>query len=181
MSDFWLSDLKPSLSQGDLVAPVCVGTATSPFSPLIQQPTQKGGIRPWVVGEWAADESGLGFYLSRGQLIHSVIVSYDCDLDKSSPNDPVSIAPVLSLLGTVSSETARASIRNGERYPFLFLPEIDGIIPDSYIDFRRVTYSRFRDINTLKRLKSASENGVTKFQAHLIGFYTRLDPGAMTA
>ena len=82
-------------------------------------------------------------------------------------------------MSTVNSTAAKESIRNGERYPFLYLPEIQGVIAESYVDFRRVTYSRFRDVNALQRLKSVDGIGVTRFQAHLIGFYTRIDPGAL--
>ena len=173
MSGYWAGSLLANLSQGDVVAAVHSGTSTSPVKPLVAGATLKGGAAQWITGDWSPDGNGLGHFLARGRNLPSIVLSYSCDIDKSKKGEPVSIAPVFPL-ANAGDETFRQYVRERKRFPFFPLPAIPGILTESYVDFRCITYVQAGVLTQSDRIGSPTEEGLTELTEHLVGFFTRL-------
>jgi len=174
-ASYWAADIANELSQGDLVSDAWVGASANPRAGLISAPTGKGGLKFWQEAAWKADEQGFGHFLSRGRATHALILSQSCEIDKKGGKAPVLYAPVLGLQASVKDEAAREVIRAGNRYAFFYLPAIDGIIEESYVDLRAITYAPRAVIDVSFRRASASEEGAGALAAHLVAFFTRVD------
>lgn len=173
---YWSDELKSDISQGDLFEPICIGAPVSPLQPLSRGASMKGGIESWLQdGLWREDASTkLGHFLGRGRLTRFVMVSWDCEYEKSTAKEPILVAPVFSL-DLINAGPAREAAVNGERYPFLYLPPIVDVIQASYVDLRLTTYHTKANVSNTKRLASISAEGQLRFHAQLVAFHTRSD------
>jgi len=169
MPDWWEPALKSALSQGDVLSAVPLGAPAFPTRPLKKGPTNKDQQAVWhEQDEWFGDPDGIGHYLGRGRFAAALVVTHDCELDKSQTKR-VLVAPIASISHLQPSH--RDTILRGERIPFLAL---DGVpeIGTGYADLRHIVSMEMRTIQSLTRLKSMAEDGVLRLQAQLLAFFT---------
>lgn len=175
----WAPTLAESLTQGDLIRDAWVGAQFHPRAALKGGPTGHGGLRTWHQHPtWHPNGDGFGHYLARGRVAFAVIISYSCEIDK--PGAPVLIAPVVSL-STVSAEETKAKIIAGEKYSSFAIPELASVIESSYVDLRAITYVPRAVVDQSQRCASATDHGMQRLMAHLIGFFTRVPMSAFQA
>ncbi len=176
---WWAPQLNPSgLSQGDILAPILIGTSASPAKFLGLGPFVKSGKTAWgQIQAWKPDSSGLGVFVARGRLMHAIVVSHSCELDDKADTNRVLIAPIARL--DVLPEQSKVKIIAQERRAFLPLQGIP-VLGDYYADLRCMTYVDRANIASDARLASMTDDGVIRLQAQLVTFFARLDiPGTI--
>lgn len=173
MSNCWDIQLKSELSQGDLLSLVLVGTAANPRKALIRGQTKRGGGETWDASTWKPDGNGIGHFLARGQEINVIVLSQDCEIDKDDGRAPVLVAPVFPI-SVIQDQEALNAVVSRKRYPFLPLPEIQGVIKPSYADLRCISYIDRKLIAAAERKKSMSANGVEELVKQIIAFFTHV-------
>lgn len=173
MTICWNTQLKPELSQGDLLSLVLVGTAASPRTFLTRGQTKKQGEESWNASTWKDDGNGQSHFLGKGRNVNVIVLSQDCEIDKNSGKAPVLVAPIFPISAIQNPEALNAVI-NRKRYPFLPLAEINGIIEQSYADLRCITYIDRKLIAEAERKKSMSPEGVHDLVKQIIAFFTHV-------
>ncbi len=174
MREYWASDLAGELSQGDLLSDAWIGAAPHPRTALLRGPTQKGNLNFWQESAWKADAQGFGHFLARGKSHQALVLSQNCEIDKNGGKAPVLIAPVLGL-ASIPDEKMRDTVRAGNRFAFFYLPSLEGVLPESYVDLRAITYTARAGLAQLTRHGSAAEKGSAALIAQLVAFFTRID------
>lgn len=169
----WDTQLKPELSQGDLLSLLLVGTAATPPTSLTRGQTKKHGGESWDTSAWKADGNGQGYFLAKGRKVNVIVLSQDCEIDKDGGKVPVLVAPVFPV-SAIQNQDALHAVINRKRYPFLPLPGIDGIIEQSYADLRCISYIDRKLISAAERQKSMSEHGVHDLVKQIIAFFTHV-------
>lgn len=173
MTGCWANQLKEELSQGDVLSQVLVGTASNPKVTLSKGLTRKGGATPWEESAWKPDGNGLGFYLGRGRDVHVVVLSEDCEIDKDDGKAPVLVAPAFPI-SVIQDMSAQEIVRSRKRYPFLPLPKLDGLIDESYVDLRCITFVDRKLIAAAERKASMNQQGVEDLQKQIVAFFTHI-------
>jgi hypothetical protein len=173
VTNCWAINLKPELSQGDLLSLVLVGTATNPRTSLTRGQTKKQGVQSWDESVWKEAGDGIGHYLAKGRNANVIVLSQDCEIDKDDGKVPVLVAPVFPVRVFQSQDVLDAVIQR-KRYPFLPLPEIQGIIEQSYVDLRCVTYIDRTLIANSRRMSSMSTEGIHELVKQIIAFFTHV-------
>ena len=120
--------------------------------------------------EWIPGADGMGYYLSRGREAFAIVLSQSCEIDKKGSKAPVLVAPVLPLAQTVPDVQVRQLIREGRRYAFFPLNELEGHIDESYVDLRAVSFFPRAVLDASDRIGSATDVGAGRLVAHLVGF-----------
>ena len=170
MAGPWAGNLRPELSQGDLLSPVPVGSVAAPERHLKRGATQKHGVLTWQeTGVWHPEPDGRGLFLALGRKLNAVVLSHDCEIDKEKR---LLVAPVLPM-DTITGDALEA-VRNGKRYPFMPLPEIPDVLTESYVDLRGTCFVERELIDDASRLCSMSDDGVERLQAQLIAYFTHI-------
>jgi hypothetical protein len=100
--DWWASELKQELSQGDVIADVPGGALVHPLTYLNPRPAKAGQTlyepsgTPFSKSGKKGDERT--FFLSNGEVAGALVLSHDCEVDKvDKPNGPILVAPVFSI------------------------------------------------------------------------------------
>jgi hypothetical protein len=87
---------------------------------------------------------------------------------------PVLVAPIYPL-SIIPDSQARETTRRGDRYAFMPIEAIPGVIVESYADFRLTSYFQRSVVDTRMRHGSASEDGLKLLTVKLVAFLTRVD------
>lgn len=170
MASPWAENPKPELSQGDLLSPVPIASVTAPEKFLKRGQTLKHDVHTWQeTAVWHPEPDERGHFLALGRKLNAVVLSQDCEIDREKR---LLVAPVLSM-HTITGDALEA-VRNGKRYPFMPLPEIPGVLPESYVDLRGICFVERKLIDDASRLSSMSDEGVERLQAQLIAFFTHI-------
>jgi len=171
VADTWANTLKTELSQGDLISPQPIVSATTPEKLLKRGATQKRNVQTWEeTTDWLPQKDGRGHFLASGRKLNAIVLSHDCEIDKDKK--VLLVAPVLPI--STIDDAHRDIVRNRKRYPFMPVPEIENIIPESYIDLRGICFLERDFINQATRLCSMSETGREDLRFQLIAFITRI-------
>jgi len=167
---WWTPQLKSELSQGDVLSPIPIGSPHLPVTYLSKGRVEKGS-QVWLQSsKWQPDGDGIGLFLGKGRVIHGLVVSHDCEIDKPSRSARVLIAPISQL--DKLEESARQPIIEQKRYSLMPLPGVPQL-GDYYADLRCLMWLDRKIVDQNKRIASMSEEGVLRLQAQLIGFFTR--------
>jgi hypothetical protein len=152
------------------LSPLPIVSAASPEQYLKNGNTLKGGAKSWeATMEWLPKNAEPGYFLGLGRRMPVIVLSQDCEIDKDKK---ILVAPVLSI-ETVTGD-ALAAVREGKRYPFMHVPEIEGVLPESYVDLRYICFVDKRIVNISTRLRSMSAEGLERLQAQVIAFFTHI-------
>ena len=171
---WWLEGLNPKgLSQGDIVSQVLSGTTDQPLKHLGKESMNKGPKRYWpeVDSFQPSKTDGRGLYVARGRVTFAIVVSHNCELDKSKQ---VLLAPIAEL-ARVNDQKSKETILSQQRRAFLPLPNIPGL-GTYYADFRVMGYSERNSILDANRQASMSDIGVLRLRTQIVAFFTRIDP-----
>ena len=168
---WWLPELQGKLSQGDIISLLPIGILTSPPKFLKKGPTLGNNQQSWTEHlDYSEEKDGKTHFLTNGKMVHAIILSHDCELDKTSR---VLVAPVVSLENL--QEADRKKVLNQQTIHHMGLPDVPSL-GDYYVDFRLTASVPKHVINNLGRLASMSPDAVRRLQANIIYFYTRLNP-----
>lgn len=173
MPAYWAEALAEEISQGDLLDGAWIGTSASPRVGLKKAPTKSKGGVSWDESVWTSDANNLGHFLARGRKVHALVLSQSCEIDKKGGVLPVLLAPIFPL-SVIQSEEIRQKTRMGERFAFLYLDPIEGVIEESYVDLRAITYVPRAVVDQCTRKASAGVDGTDRLSAQLVAFFTRI-------
>jgi hypothetical protein len=101
---------------------------------------------------------------------HAVLLSHSCEVDKDRTHRVIAMIRPMDSLKDDEKETLR---RNGKRACF-YLPPLQGKLPESYIDFRRISTVGLEWLPSMKRPVSLSERARRKMLLALFLFFARL-------
>jgi len=175
---WWLDDLNPAgLSQGDILSQRITGNADFPLKYLSRAPLNKNGKKVWQESPnfdpIKSDNKGL--YISRGHLVHMIVISHSCELDKTSK--VVLVAPIAQL-DRIADATMRENILSQRRHALLPLPDVPNL-GTYYADFRSLSYIDKKAISPTCRLASMNDEGIIRLRAQLLAFFTRINPNIL--
>jgi rRNA-processing protein FCF1 len=172
-----LVDPVKRLSQGDVLAAVPSVYVRS-LAYLVKEAENKfrlahklpDAVKPEAVAqanvrEVAETEGEDAFGNAVGARRLGMVISHDCELDKTGAKRYVLMAQIRPLSG-VSSDKARESIRDYDQKRTLYIPENGYLEGEQFVDLRMLTTLR-RDevVDQLKRVASLNEDG-----RHLLRF-----------
>lgn len=179
---YWSPGPATELSQCDLLAGVWIGSQFHPRTSLVRGPTVKGGGIVWHQdAQWKPSSDGLGHYLARGRQTYALVLSQSCEIDKRGGKSPVLVAPVVDLAAGVQDVESRERIRAGRRYAFFPLEGLPGVLQESYVDFRAISYVPRAVLDEAERPASATESGLERLSSHLVAFFTRISLSSVKA
>lgn len=172
---WWAQHVKSELSQGDIVAPLLIGSPHNPTTYLTRGTTGKNGVPQWAsLQKFQVDQGdsmGLGFFLGKGLNNHVLIVSHDCEIDKPKNTTRVLVAPVLSI-NRIQPEH-RERIINQEKFNVIALPDLPDL-GTCYADFRLISpVSREAIDVTGMRIASMTDDAVVLLKVQLTSFFGR--------
>jgi hypothetical protein len=171
--DWWRASLWPDLSQGDVVGQLPAGTVTDPPKFLFKAPLKGAAVSGWaesLVPKPDADQ--MCHYLVRGRVLPSLILSHDCDLDKSKERHRVLITPLVPMSNLSTEERAKML----EQTPYNAMPLI--AVPslgDHYVDLRTTLFMPKKILSGASRLASMTDEARVRLRLQIITFFTRLD------
>ena len=171
---WWAPHLKAELSQGDVLAPVLIGSVQHPILYLKKGPVLKVNVQSWVPSSDFISNpgDGLGNFLGKGRVVNAIIVSHDCEIEKPRRGTRILIAPA-SPLTNVTDTNHRQKIMEQKHFALLPLPGIPKL-GDCYADFRLLMWVDKKLVEDAgKRIASMTDEAVIRLHAQLIGFFTR--------
>jgi len=167
---WWDATLKTELSQGDLVTEVPGATLVHPLTYLNSRPAKDNKIvyeasaTPFSKPKKGDDRQ---FFLSNGEVAAALVLSYDCEIDKSQK---ILIAPVFAI-DTLPSESQLAVLEQ-RRFSLMPLPDVP-LLGTCYADFRLMQTVRREYLPLQGRLSSMNPDAVDRLQAQITAFLTR--------
>lgn len=169
---WWEPNVKPDLSQGDVVLSLPFWVPL-PADPPLEKVTLKGGRTVWNEAQSASlDENGIFHLLGRARLAPGIVLTHDCEIDKKRKNNRIQVAILLTLDRLNASE--RAVVMGQGKYAHMVLPDIP-VIGTRYVDFQvQVTLDR-RVIDARPRTASMSDQAVQRLRAQLVAYFLRLE------
>ena len=188
LSDWWLPELNPSLSQGDIIrvlpvwipAPALVSLEKRTFPNHPEHPTPAEKRTAWAESlESETDDSGYGHYLARARSYVAIVLTHDCQLDKKKTKRArVQLAATADLDGLNAEE--RTKVINQGTLAQLILPDIPQV-GTYYADLRIIfTVDKGLIIDSM-RTASMSEKAKVRLQNQIIAYFTdRQRPTAAT-
>jgi hypothetical protein len=111
------------------------------------------------------------YVVGRATLALGIMVTHDCELDKDDHFRTMALIRPWHALAAEASE----SIRAGGRLRFFHLPAEHPYLPESYVDFRRLTTVRGRALADDNRVLSMTEHGRAALREAFIAFVTRAE------
>ena len=115
----------------------------------------------------------------RGRLVTAsgsglgMLLSHECVVDKGGMA-PLTFARVLPI--TTYGERGRDAIRQGANYQTFHIPRVDGVLDESYVDFRLVAAIDPQLLGRFRRIASLTEEGRASLRLQMILYWTRLEP-----
>lgn len=159
----------PELCQGDLLARV-PQLLLKDQPRLLRKTTLPGNRSGYEVEDLAED--ALPITADEGNLVPAIcqvtralLLTYDCEIDKDKKHRTVALVRPLP---ANMPEAERAIIRENRRFSFFYLPAGGEMLPESYVDFRRVCTVSPRWVDSAARLASLT---VAARQAMLLQFF----------
>jgi hypothetical protein len=174
MTDWWRPDLSPELSQGDVLIESPVALVCDPIVHL-QKGTGKGNKTIWFESDFSiAGSDGKGNFLAKGKMVAAMVLSRDCEIDKTRTTSRITVAPIYLL--TSIPEAHRLAVLRQDVIAMLPIPECSGISDSSYVDFRSITTIPRSLVSRLKRTASLSDEAKLRLQTQIVKHFTHRDP-----
>ena len=102
-----------------------------------------------------------------------MLLSHECVVDKGG-HAPLTFARILPI--TSYGEEGREIIRQGANYQTFHLPAAEGLIDESYVDFRFVAAINPQLLEQFMRVASLTSEGRDSLRLQLILYLTRHEP-----
>ena len=169
-SQWWEGQVRPDLSQGDIVGPIPIVSVTYPPKYL-----QKNNFRGNISGlleslEVKKEKDGRISVFSAGHLMWGIVLSHDCDVDKPKENKTVLVASI-GRIEDVPQEH-QETITSQSNIPRMFLPSVPSI-GDCYAALRTTVYVPRDLVDSAPRIASMSDQARDFLQARIVAFFTR--------
>ena len=119
----------------------------------------------------ASKESGVAI-ATQAWTLRALLMSYDCEID-SDPKHRL-IALVRPINQSRSADELEY-LRTNRNYAFFHLPAVDGVLPESYVDFRRITSIGGDLLASCTRVVSLADSSLRAFHFQLYRFLTRIE------
>jgi hypothetical protein len=109
------------------------------------------------------------------QVSRAMLLTYDCEIDKDKKHRTVVL---VRRIPSNMPETDRSTIRENRKYAFFYLPAGGDLLPESYVDFRRICTVSPQWVDSAVRLASLTQPARQAMLLQLFRFLTRveLDP-----
>jgi hypothetical protein len=158
----------PKLCRGDVfecVPHLLLKDQPRPLRPATL-PGNKSGFLIEDLPEGTLPQPGKEFVVPAACVVaRTMLLTYDCEIDK--PKSLRTIALVRPL-DPKMPQVDRDKVRNNQKLAFFYLPAQDGMLPECYVDFRRVSTISPEWVDRGKKLASLHE---TARQAMLMRFF----------
>jgi hypothetical protein len=170
-SAWWLPDLRPTLSQGDVLSEAVVVDTTRHEELLTRIRERQREF--WVATpSFEPDQQGFASARARCRMVQLLVISHNCELDKARPDrrSAVLIAPIrpLSLVPPDVQDAIRAQ-RRFSSIPVLGLPGSE----DSFADLRLIAPMDRATVDATKRVASMSDAAVENLRLRIVHFFAR--------
>jgi hypothetical protein len=106
------------------------------------------------------------------QIARAIIISHDCEIDKDKKH---AIVALIRSFDESQPETSKQVIRSNKKLSFFHLPALENVLPESYVDFRRITSLEPTYLEPTKRIASLSDAAVSLLQLLFFRYLTRLE------
>lgn len=100
----------------------------------------------------------------------AMLLTHECVVDKQG-RAPVSFARILPI--TIHDAQGQNAIRCGANYQTFYLPSVEDLIPESYVDFRLVVAIDPEVFRFLTRVASLTTEGRSSLRQRLVLYWTR--------
>jgi hypothetical protein len=167
-------EVDPKSCQGDVFECVPHLLLKDPPTPLRSTtlPGKKAGYQVEELAEDALPQAGKEVLAPASCVVaRAMLLTYDCEIDK--PKSLRTIALVRPL-DPGMPEGDREKIRNNQRLAFFHLPALEGVLPECYVDFRRISTVAPRWVDQAKRLVSVQETARKALLMQFFLFLTRV-------
>lgn len=131
--------------------------ALNRFTEEAQEPP--GGFR------WEDDE----LIIAHGVVTRAVMLTHDCEIDKDSN---YRLMALIRPWASLPPEAAEA-VKENRRWRFFYLAGHDAVLPESYVDFRRITAVRPGALEEENRLLSMTAETLDALREALVRYLTR--------
>jgi hypothetical protein len=103
-----------------------------------------------------------------------ILLTYGCEIDTDKKHSTIALIRPLMALPAESQEI----IRQNRNFAFFYLPALDGRLPESYVDLRRLSTVHPQWTDTVTRLTSLTEEARRALLLQFFRFFVRveLDP-----
>lgn len=166
---WWATEPRSLLSQGDVFGGVPGAILVNPLTYLNARPAKNNQTvyEPSSAPFSKKKGDDRDFMLSNGEVAGALIVSYDCEIDKSKRT---LIAPIFGI-ETLPPEN-RIAVMEQRRFSLMPLPDVPQM-GTSYADFRLMQVIRREYLHLNGRVASMNDDAVARLQAQLVAFFTR--------
>jgi hypothetical protein len=103
------------------------------------------------------------------QVANAMVLSHDCDIENDRKHRLVAL--IRPLAGV--PHNGQEIIREYANFSYFYLPELPGVLQESYVDFRRITSLRPQLVDTVPRLAALAEATINRLHLHFFLFLTR--------
>jgi len=118
-----------------------------------------------------------GDMVVRSESAKGILLTHDCSIDKTSTKY-WQICPVVPI--SKLSRQEQGDVRKNRVYKFLHLPELGGVLPESFADFSLITSISPELFQKAKRLATLSDLGRKALYAQYIRWLTRWELTSIT-
>jgi hypothetical protein len=169
---WWLPDLQPALSQGDVLLDCVAGAAVVHPRQAVKRASLAGAADAWVVDPAETpDQNDILTLLAKGRISAALVVSHSCELDKGERKARVHVAEVRPMASL--QPDARERIMSQSRISLMPLPDLP-TLGDCYADLRTIGGIDRRAALAAPKVASMTDAAVARLQAQLVAFFTRL-------
>lgn len=177
-SDFYRPPSE-TLNQGDIIRELAHPYVKTLPIQLLNRQTLRQGVEgfvgsPYVLG---VGEKATALHSQKGGLIAvdchvalGMVLSHDCEIDQDGRGHR--LVAMIRPLDTVADESHREQIRQSRNAQFFHLPE-HAAMPESYVDFRRLSTVLKGVVDDLERVSRLTDEAVRALQVQFIRFVTR--------
>src|SRR5262245_40860223 len=171
MSDWWLAEPDPRLSQGDVICNLASAVIMFPMQTVGR--STEHGVPVWAQSKGEPDSDGMLNMIARGRLLPSLVLSHSCDLDKGKTKMRVIVTQMMPASNLPPKDYEIVfSNRNRAKIP---LPNVPGLGGDYYADLRLMQPVDGRFIEDARRVASITEPAIRRLHKQLILFFARSD------
>lgn len=170
--DWWLPRLRPELEQGDIIQTNLFYQLVVPVKHLKPGKTAKSNAKTWEETESPIINDIKPRILANTSGEYGIILSYGCEIEKAKDQHNILIAPVAPL--SVFDPNLQDLILKQKAYKYLPIVDLPGIAP-SYANLSKTFSLQKKQVELPSRIKSMTDEGITRVKAQLIAFYTRLE------
>jgi hypothetical protein len=173
---FYEGELREKISQGDIFKLIPTVVIDQPLTVVREHTFPK--FQSGLLGEeydslnqFPDGEKGERI-ATKCHLAFGVILTDDCEIDKEEKHR---LFGLIRPFNTSQHEEDKTIIRNGGNRSYFHLAALNALVPEGYVDFRRITTVASSYLHDSKRVASLSDGARDDLSASLFMYLTRLE------